>query len=372
MHSSTVRKRGIGTDDVVPRLVTHVIFFARAIALAISTVMRAWYKRRIMNSNIDAQRNYWVVSPNIDEGTVEVWRNASVQFQVAFMGWPPYRCRNSLGPKFAGLGKNGIKPGDVILIARRNNLQAEIVGFGVVQGEFITKVNGFKPPEGLAFGSARKLNPFKVCNRSPDGIAIINVLGHTKALRQLHPQTEKHDKKVCAWLDRQLEVKTFRIPSSKSSRDNCSVVRKVKPLIVEVVGMPENPQLDYAYQTKEKKILAQKDEAGLLEGYKLWLKKQGRILLSAKYGRLRCDGFESKRNNLIEAKASSSREHIRMAVGQLLDYSFQGKKKFGKSKLAVLLPKRPSADVEAWLDYLKIKVIWREKDVYLDNSNGQF
>ena len=75
---------------------------------------------------------------------------------------------------------------------------------------------------------------------------------------------------------------------------------------------------------------------------------------------------------MIEAKASSSREHIRMAVGQLLDYSFQGKKKFGKPQLAVLLPKRPSADVEAWLDYLKIKVIWREKDVYLDNSNGQF
>ena len=45
MHSSTVRKRGIGTDDVVQRLITHVIFFARAIALAISTVMRANFQQ---------------------------------------------------------------------------------------------------------------------------------------------------------------------------------------------------------------------------------------------------------------------------------------------------------------------------------------
>ena len=44
-----------------------------------------------------------------------------------------------------------------------------------------------------------------------------------------------------------------------------------------------------------------------------------------------CDRFEKKRHNLIEAKSSTKREYIRMAVGQLLDYAYQFEK-FGKGK----------------------------------------
>jgi hypothetical protein len=40
---------------------------------------------------------------------------------------------------------------------------------------------------------------------------------------------------------------------------------------------------------------------------------------------------KENRKNLIEAKASDNRENIRMAVGQLLDYAYQGKGKCEKT-----------------------------------------
>ena len=61
-----------------------------------------------------------------------------------------------------------------------------------------------------------------------------------------------------------------------------------------------------------------------------------------------------------------------MAVGQLLDYAFQGKEKLGEPNKAILLPKKPDNNIEKWLLSLKISVIWREKRFFLDNANGQF
>jgi hypothetical protein len=91
-----------------------------------------------------------------------------------------------------------------------------------------------------------------------------------------------------------------------------------------------------------------------------------------KIGALQCDGHEEIRKNLIEAKSSASREHIRMAVGQLLDYAFQGRTKLQGLHLAVLLPAKPAKDVEAWLDSLNIKLIWPDGTGFVDNANGQF
>lgn len=100
--------------------------------------------------------------------------------------------------------------------------------------------------------------------------------------------------------------------------------------------------------------------------------QQDRKLSLARYGRLRCDAYEVGRQNLIEAKASASREHVRMAVAQLLDYAFQGRSKFRDPKKAILVPEKVSPDVEEWLNHLNIGIIWREGKSFLDNSNGQF
>ena len=136
--------------------------------------------------------------------------------------------------------------------------------------------------------------------------------------------------------------------------------------------LPQNHQLDYQVQTKTKVIRAEKVEAVLLGDYGRWLAQQGRKLSAVKYRTLQCDAYEADRRNLIEAKSSARREHIRMAVGQLLDYAFQGNKKFRHPHKELLLLSKPASDIVDWLDSLKIKIVWRKKKAFFDNANGQF
>jgi hypothetical protein len=137
--------------------------------------------------------------------------------------------------------------------------------------------------------------------------------------------------------------------------------------------LPHDEGLDYQVTTRAQAKRAAKKEAELVQQYDQWLRDQLRILHVAKYGHLRCDAYEPGRRNLIEAKCSIRREYIRMAVGQLLDYSHLIAKDVGSPALAILLPSRPSLDVEEWLKArLEIYVIWRDGAVFLDNANGRF
>jgi hypothetical protein len=318
-----------------------------------------------MSTSNDLSRRYWIVSPNVkyNDKTIGEWRNASLRFGVAFMGWEPDNYdHGQMGPKFAGFS-GGIKPGDVILIARRHDNEPDIVGFGVVRGDYEQHLKGFKPPENEQFGSLRKLRPFKPWSRPPQGVPLIDALGHTMAMVQLHPEKSESHNKVCDWMDRQLRNRNKLASAGRPSANRD---------IVSIVDQRKNPQLDYQVQTKAEKIKAEKTEFKLLQEYARWLEQQGRKLSAARYGSLECDGYEKKRGNLIEAKSSIGREHIRMAVGQILDYAFQGRKKFGDPKKALLLPKKPAPVIEEWLKHLEIALVWREGDVFLDNANGQF
>ena len=142
-----------------------------------------------------------------------------------------------------------------------------------------------------------------------------------------------------------------------------------------IVNLPENHKSGYSVHTKGEVIKAEKVEAKLLAGYRAWLEKQNRKLSAVKYGTIQCDGYEVERRNLIEAKASARRENIRMAVGQLLDYAFQGnqgEKPLGEPHKAILLPKKPHPEIINWLHHLHIHIIWREGKSFSDNANGQF
>ena len=68
------------------------------------------------------------------------------------------------------------------------------------------------------------------------------------------------------------------------------------------------------------------------------------------------DGWIEKKRLLIEAKANSTREKIRMAIGQLLDYERHVKPK--PKKLAVLIPKKPREDLIHLLEKLEIMIIY--------------
>ena len=64
---------------------------------------------------------------------------------------------------------------------------------------------------------------------------------------------------------------------------------------------------------------------------------------------------------LIEVKSSIESPHVRMAIGQLFDYWFtlKGDK---KPNLAVLLPERPSKEIENFLNWLNVGLLWFENN----------
>lgn len=113
---------------------------------------------------------------------------------------------------------------------------------------------------------------------------------------------------------------------------------------------------------------ARQVEQALLHRYEAVVREHGRTIVAHAYeGRLRCDAFDETLNVLIEAKAVSSREFARMAVGQLLDYR---RYEPGTPNLAVLLPGRPAAGTFDFLMENGIAVIWEAAPGRFDDSAG--
>lgn len=141
---------------------------------------------------------------------------------------------------------------------------------------------------------------------------------------------------------------------------------------VRINAQPQLGQLDYRVQTKAAVRRAERAEASLVEDYTRWLRARGRTLMRYSAGRLMCDAFEEATQHLIEAKSSTRREYIRMAVGQLLEYAYLGRSEFEDPRLAILLPSRPRLSQLRWLEPLRIHVIWRDEDGFKDNAGGIF
>jgi hypothetical protein len=315
-------------------------------------------------------RRYWVVSPNVgnNEATVSDWRQASVAGHAAFIGWHSNdRGHGASGHKFA----HSVKPGDVILIARSHQNEPEIVGFGVVRGKFQTTLKGVRLP--YRPGSIRRLSPFLPRSRVPMGMPLLSVLTWTRALAELHPKTNSTHKKLCDWVEKELKRDRHWANGGNSQKRVSTKARKTKRTASVRIGSPPGSfQEDYTVRTTQQVKTEKKREAALVARYTQWLKRQGRALRTVLYTQLRCDGYEQDRGNLIEAKSSASREHLRMAVGQLADYSYQGKEKFGEPNKGVLVPEKPSQDLISWLASMGISIIWPKKKMFLDTANGQF
>lgn len=304
-------------------------------------------------------RSFWVVSPNVrfNRITEPRWTDATVRLRSAFMGWASdNKDHGGIGFKFAHV----IKPGDVILVARRFHKQPDLVGVGVVVGKSEGYRKSLKTPQ--EYESRRRLRPFKPVTRVPGRIPIMSALGHIKALRQMHPERNEDQRQVCDWLLKLLSIREPSEPQADHHPDVETLVRELR--------LGTEPE--YKVQRREAAAIAKRTEAKLVLAYQKWLATQSRVLHLAKYGRLSCDAYEESRNNLIEAKRSAKREFIRMATGQLLDYAFAGRKQLGKPSMAILLPKRPDETNLGWLKELGIYLIWREGRTFRDNCKGQF
>lgn len=78
-----------------------------------------------------------------------------------------------------------------------------------------------------------------------------------------------------------------------------------------------------------------------------------------------CDLYDKRLGNLIEAKSTVCRNSVRMAIGQLADYS----RFIPAIKRAVLLPYEPSEDLKELLNSQSIYTIWQtEAGKFADNS----
>lgn len=309
-------------------------------------------------------RSFWVVSPNV-EGKASDWKPIILREHIAVMGWGP---NNEMGEKFIRIPRE-----DVILIARRHHGRADVVALGVVNGPAEPgnrrgECKRFVNP--TRFGSLRNLAPFVPVLRAPKQIPLVKVLRHTKALRELHPKHDPVHRQVCDWIEHLLG-------NAKSNRPDALLSHQPKVLevngAVHVANPPKDRDYDYKFQTEKTIVEARKREAELLEAYRAWIQQKYRYVPKAiKSMNLTNDCFDECRRNLIEAKASTKREDIRMAVGQLFDYGFYAAKQFGKLNRAILLPKKPAANVIEWLKPLDIGVIWRVRGSFRDNSGKKF
>lgn len=115
---------------------------------------------------------------------------------------------------------------------------------------------------------------------------------------------------------------------------------------------------------------AERKEAELVDSFAAHLRRAGyvvtrqRITPSGEVKPLFTDLCVPDLNLLVEAKGSVTRENVRMAIGQLMDYG----RFFEKMKRAVLLPSEPRKDLVKLLESAGISVIWRDSSKFVSND----
>lgn len=140
------------------------------------------------------------------------------------------------------------------------------------------------------------------------------------------------------------------------------VVGKRKPFrsaSVSIEKVKRTPATKFTpYYTGIKGMAQEEQEKKLVREYIIWVGANARLVPEYRlsHDRLRVDLFNFTHWQLIEAKWSLSREDIRYAMGQLMDY----KRYFPRRpSLAVLLPERPVDSIINLLTDNRIDIIWQ-------------
>jgi hypothetical protein len=117
-----------------------------------------------------------------------------------------------------------------------------------------------------------------------------------------------------------------------------------------------------AHRQGDESTILLRREALLVGRYVGWLAKTGitkvsRQSIPTPAGHLMyTDLFVQESGELIEAKASSSRHHVRTALGQILDYG----RYVEHSRLAVLTPTKPDGEMITLLNSYGVSSIWED------------
>jgi 5-methylcytosine-specific restriction protein A len=128
---------------------------------------------------------------------------------------------------------------------------------------------------------------------------------------------------------------------------------------------------------------AERREQMLVWDYVRWMRARGSDVDRLQFpmpgaGSLRCDAYDFTRQNLLEAKGTSDRANIRMAVGELLDYYALCDPP--KPRMAILLPSQPDALTTEYVTCVSsilarsasIGLVWKDGERFVDNAYGAF
>lgn len=131
----------------------------------------------------------------------------------------------------------------------------------------------------------------------------------------------------------------------------------------EIAIEASNVESYISHRSSLESSLALRVEGELVKRYVRWLEVHRgatavrQAIPTAAGHRMYTDIFVKESGELIEAKASSSRTHIRHALGQILDYS----RYVEHATLAILVPTEPEIDMVQLLLAHGVGVIWEKR-----------
>lgn len=167
-------------------------------------------------------------------------------------------------------------------------------------------------------------------------------------------------------------VIVFRLrPLDRLPEPGTSVLDKVaQPGVVHVPVEQQWTEKAFVAPGREE-YEAERREQALVLAFRNYLEAKGhgvdrlKIVPAGEAKPIFCDLIDNTTNTLYEAKGSVERGAIRMAVGQLLDYS-----RFiePRPKLVVLVPTRPRSDLEALLEGAGIGLVWRDGKQFIGDE----
>jgi len=182
-------------------------------------------------------------------------------------------------------------------------------------------------------------------------------------------------------VDSELLLDAFEIADhtfdSKNKKKKTTLKSNQKPAVnttSKIVPIGKGTVFVTKGTVQQKDIVIKQTEKSLVNRFKAFLKKnkQGKLVknqikIKGENRPQETDGWIDSSKTLIEAKASPTRENIRMAIGQLLDYKRHHKPV--PKRLAVLLPTFPRKDLADLLRSQKIDIIYEKNNKFVTKKN---
>ncbi|MEU2231867.1 hypothetical protein [Streptomyces vietnamensis] len=147
------------------------------------------------------------------------------------------------------------------------------------------------------------------------------------------------------------------------------VVRLPADVTTASMVEPEARKTASAPRSAVPQTLIERRESALSEDFEAFLKERRRrevmrfeIRPQGSASTLKTDLYDATAHVLYECKGNSSRDAIRMAIGQLLDYRRHITP--ADPRLAVLLPEQPQQDLCALLEAEGIALVYRDGDTF--------